>query len=672
MNLQPLYILKERLENCAVAGVGLLDEDFRLKRAVEQFMPLAGAAPVFGKIGAAAQKLLEPATPNRCQVLMDTLALVSAVAYTQGTTQVPGEIEDITLPQGVVYIPAAYSAVKPLYEALTTTGSGRWEVVSTAIENDSMALRDYRILPAIIGGLGDSYGEMAELLERYLSGRGKEILPLLKQGFDPKGKKDMIRRLHVVENVAGGDENDWYIRLLDDTEKELRAAVISALRHKQENTPLLLDLVRSEKGNCKKAAQSALSFMEGEESLSYWRKELAKKPGALAPFLTLSTGDALSDILADTLGRQVDALLQQKEAGTAVVDNETQAALKALLDATLGMASEKLCAFYRRMLAAGEAYKIDELKNAKGKPLGFALQCGGYGSTDTLLFSQKLRECLLGSLLYHPDDRLFAICRSLYEETAEDRRGEFLAPAFVTALLTQTKEDVFTAFSPYLMREGLLSVLRKENPRQEENRKQLVGVLGMIHWEEDRKAYVISRWYADPVQERTYRAAISIPQGLDSRWFSLLTDSRLKKTGEFAYTPSYGGNTTGDYDAVMSGLLNPYNSACRAAMGRYFYDRSLALKDSNRFLSQLKQCGWTDYDALFDLFLEKGKTVRYWEVTRFLQELDIPDVDKADKLEKVNRMVEEKQIKFRDGYWPADKIKRIAASLRAGNGWVDD
>ena len=47
MNLQPLYILKERLENCAVAGVGLLDEDFRLKRAVEQFMPLAGAAPVF-------------------------------------------------------------------------------------------------------------------------------------------------------------------------------------------------------------------------------------------------------------------------------------------------------------------------------------------------------------------------------------------------------------------------------------------------------------------------------------------------------------------------------------------------------------------------------------------------------------------------------------------------
>ena len=35
MNLQPLFDLKERLEHTAVAGTGLLDEDFRLKRARE-------------------------------------------------------------------------------------------------------------------------------------------------------------------------------------------------------------------------------------------------------------------------------------------------------------------------------------------------------------------------------------------------------------------------------------------------------------------------------------------------------------------------------------------------------------------------------------------------------------------------------------------------------------
>ena len=49
MNLRPLYDVKERLEQAAIAGVGLLAEDFRLSRAAEQLKPLAGASPVFGK-----------------------------------------------------------------------------------------------------------------------------------------------------------------------------------------------------------------------------------------------------------------------------------------------------------------------------------------------------------------------------------------------------------------------------------------------------------------------------------------------------------------------------------------------------------------------------------------------------------------------------------------------
>ena len=49
MNLQPLYDVKERLEQAAMAGVGLLGEDFRLKRAAEAMAPLAAARPVFKK-----------------------------------------------------------------------------------------------------------------------------------------------------------------------------------------------------------------------------------------------------------------------------------------------------------------------------------------------------------------------------------------------------------------------------------------------------------------------------------------------------------------------------------------------------------------------------------------------------------------------------------------------
>ena len=52
MNLQALYDLKERLEHAAIAGTSLLQEDFRLRRAVEALAPLAKANPVLEKIRA--------------------------------------------------------------------------------------------------------------------------------------------------------------------------------------------------------------------------------------------------------------------------------------------------------------------------------------------------------------------------------------------------------------------------------------------------------------------------------------------------------------------------------------------------------------------------------------------------------------------------------------------
>ena len=84
MDLQPLYEVKERLQNCLLAGLSLIDEDFRLKRAVEQFAPLSSLSPVFGKIQAGLLKLLNPETSDRGGVLMDCLALLSAVCYCKG------------------------------------------------------------------------------------------------------------------------------------------------------------------------------------------------------------------------------------------------------------------------------------------------------------------------------------------------------------------------------------------------------------------------------------------------------------------------------------------------------------------------------------------------------------------------------------------------------------
>ena len=60
MNWDIVYELRDRLENAAIAGVNLIAEDFRLKRAIGQMEPLAKASPVFQKIAAMAEKVTDP------------------------------------------------------------------------------------------------------------------------------------------------------------------------------------------------------------------------------------------------------------------------------------------------------------------------------------------------------------------------------------------------------------------------------------------------------------------------------------------------------------------------------------------------------------------------------------------------------------------------------------
>ena len=103
MNLQPLYDVKERLEYAAIAGTGLLGEDFRLRRAADDLKPLAAASPVFAKIDGGVQKLLSAPAEQKAGLLLDVLALVDAVAYTQAKTGIEGELEPLSAGGGVYH-----------------------------------------------------------------------------------------------------------------------------------------------------------------------------------------------------------------------------------------------------------------------------------------------------------------------------------------------------------------------------------------------------------------------------------------------------------------------------------------------------------------------------------------------------------------------------------------
>ena len=264
MNLQPLYDVKARLEQAAVAGTGLLSEDFRLQRAAESLKPLAAASPVFGKIHQGLAGLLSAPREEQGGLLLDLLALVDAVVYTQGTSKAEGGLDP--LPPGCgVYIPLSYSQISPLLTALTGKGGGRMELVKSTWTCHPKFFADYRVLPALISGLGDSYGELAELNLDILKSQTPAIVPLLKEGLDPAGKKEMARRVEVIAALEGTNAAPWLRELLPQARKEVRPAVLLALSGDPANLPLALELAKTEKGKNRQAVLTGLSQLDGEE-----------------------------------------------------------------------------------------------------------------------------------------------------------------------------------------------------------------------------------------------------------------------------------------------------------------------------------------------------------------------------------------------------------------------
>lgn len=302
MNITPVYELRTQLRTAAIAGTSLLSENFRLKKAAENFSAIASASPVFAKISEQLDILLKENTP---QALLNTITLVDSVITVLASVGTAAEItpaESAGIP--AVIINAPYSRLSALISALTASGSGNFRTVKDAWETDKEIFRDYRVMPALISALGASYGELADLASDILIEVGGEsIIPALKKDFDPKGKKDMARRVWVIEKTAGAKENNFYIDQLDDAEKDVKEALILALSHDESNTEILTELVKTEKAKNKKAALYVLTTFDNEKAVQCLTEYSKKKPAEVLEAMQHASSKWTSDLTADIIKR---------------------------------------------------------------------------------------------------------------------------------------------------------------------------------------------------------------------------------------------------------------------------------------------------------------------------------------------------------------------------------
>ena len=603
MNLQPLYDVKSRLEQAAIAGTGLLAEDFRLRRAGEELKPLAAASPVFGKIHQGLAGLLAAPRAEQGGLLLDLLALTDAVVYTQGVSRADGALEPLPPGPGTC-LPLSYSQLNPLLAALTGKGGGRLAVIKSVQETHPAFLGDFRVLPALISGLGDSYGELAELNAQILKGLGPAPLPLLKEGFDPAGKKDMARRVEVISAIEGARATPWLREVLPQSKKSVRAAVIEALGEDQENASLLLELAQTERGAQREAVLNALAKQDSAAVRDFWRTETEQSPVRLW-FLKHAPFPWVSDLAAGAFRAQLERLLSE-----AKITQDSLMDLYLCRRGVLGRSSPKMLDCWRW---------AEEQRPA----LSRVSRAPGVRHVDP---GTALPHWLLESLQAGGAGPLCQLSLELWEK----KSLPYLACALTAALLTWPAEEVYNRFAP---------CFQEDRP---ETARALLDAFTPLRWNGKAARYELS----------SEAGGVSHPlaQPLDLRWYGPLT--RARTSGVLAHQEMSGPLTCEQtMDQVMRQLFREDLSQVREQTGVYFYHLihnvggGYHLED----IILLGRCGWSRWKELLS-----GRVTTVFVALQVLEATPLSGPEKAEVLRMLYKTVPE-QNRARD--WPEQTMR---------------
>ncbi|MBR1852551.1 MAG: hypothetical protein IJ794_05290 [Lachnospiraceae bacterium] len=305
MDIAAFYEVQNRLYNAAIAGCGILAEDFRLKRAIEGLTPLAEKGKVFAALKAKCEALLL-AGDDAASQLSDCIALADAVAVTLGRTDVVAVKDAADTEKNLLKEVSSagekgssqaetqkdpwrdaspiqdipYSRLTEIRARLDRAGESVYSIPRIYPE----ALSDARVLAKLISGLnGKGSSPYDSIVEMVLDIYGETLVPAIKASIDFSNEASKGRQVALIERSMGARENAWYLELAmeESTPLEVRLAAIGAMSHAPENEELLMELYHTQKGKIKNAAVESLVRLNAEGIQPYLEKICAKeKPTA--------------------------------------------------------------------------------------------------------------------------------------------------------------------------------------------------------------------------------------------------------------------------------------------------------------------------------------------------------------------------------------------------------
>lgn len=305
--MNPLIELKDRLHQSAIAGTDLLNEDFRLKKIAEQITPLSVKNSIFKKILERLNELFNADNEHKPEKLINTISLVDAVVATQATYKIDGDISELPKSNGV-YNNISYSIVFPLINALTTTGSGRYEIVSEFYNDiikagsnsfkESISFKivtDFRIKKYLIKALDDSYIGISNLVVEILKLIGDEqFVEILKKDFDIS-KKNAIAKLKIISYIAKEKENDFYRYIYENGSKAIKAEALECLKYSKDNAEYLISSIKKLNPNVLRVIEQ----ISDENQDDFWVKFYKETKDFTNICLVAPKTEKVSDAVAD-------------------------------------------------------------------------------------------------------------------------------------------------------------------------------------------------------------------------------------------------------------------------------------------------------------------------------------------------------------------------------------
>lgn len=412
MNITPFYELRTRLYASAASGCFAVNEDFRLKRAIEAFEPLAQANKAFMKLYSDCGKLFT--SDNPADVLSDCIALADALAVTQGSFGDGSDTKPSEINTDMKIIPVTYSALSELCEKIEKFSPKLDELTDDEIRFVS----DGRVLSAFVKASEKGNVYLDSFAEIVIDKWGEAIVPMLKNAVLLTDEKASGTRIDYIYMAAGEKENDYYISLAKNSEapQNIRISAIKAMSHDPANTEVLLELYNTEKGKVKNAALMAVLELDPPEAEEILSKLIEKAKGNYVKY---------ADYVRVSPSQTAEELVRAKMNETAQIPCDKDILLSAL-------SIERTVSLFKNKSGIGDCYlnAVDIIKK------------WGSGEQLTENYYASLNDTLIKNLQNQDKEKFRCLISELYKKCPND-----FVPAYFFMKLIDDPDDAVSVLS---------------------------------------------------------------------------------------------------------------------------------------------------------------------------------------------------------------------------------